>query len=111
VLVQRTRGGAIETLDPPGPPLGILREFMGDRVEPIQLSPGGTLLVMSDGIFEAFAPDKAQFGVETVEAIIKQNPDHSPEQFLETIRSAVQRWQGKIEPVDDQTLVIAQMDR
>ena len=110
VLFRRDRSAPIETLDPPGPPLGVLGEFMADPVEPVQLSPGGMLLVMSDGIFEAFAPDREQFGVERVHSIIMDQPDAAPEQILESIRSSVQQWQKKDEPVDDQTLVIAQVE-
>src|SRR5206468_3922480 len=62
VLARRTIGGEIETLQPPGPPLGVMGEFLADPVEPVQLAPGGMLVVMSDGIFEAFAPDRQQFG-------------------------------------------------
>ena len=35
------------------PPLGVMPDFMADRVEPIQMDPGGTLVVISDGIYEA----------------------------------------------------------
>jgi phosphoserine phosphatase len=110
VLVRRTRGGQIETLEPPAPPLGVLPEFIADPVEPVQLAPGGMLAVMSDGIFEAFAPDRKQFGIENVFEILRQHPDSTPGVVLDSVRASVHRWQGKTEPADDQTLVIAQVD-
>jgi phosphoserine phosphatase len=110
VLYRSQRGGKIETLDPPGPPLGVIGEFVADRVDPVQISPGGMLLVMSDGIFEAFAPDRQQFGVERVEEIVTNQPDATPQRILESIRSSVHQWQKKDEPADDQTLVLAQVE-
>jgi serine phosphatase RsbU (regulator of sigma subunit) len=110
VLALRTRGGPIEELRPPGPPLGVMNEFLAEPMEPVQFSPGGTLLVMSDGIFEAFAPDREQFGVERIEAILKERPDATPSDLLNTIRSSVQAWQQKLDPADDQTVVIAQVE-
>ena len=108
VLAKRTPTSEIESLDPPGPPLGVIGEFLADPVEPMQLSPGGTLLVMSDGIFEAFDPAGEQFGVGNVENIF-QSHMASPGALLDSIRTSVRGWQQKIEPVDDQTLVIAQV--
>jgi serine phosphatase RsbU (regulator of sigma subunit) len=108
VLAKRSPSSEIETLDPPGPPLGVIDEFLADRVDPIQLLPGGTLLVMSDGIFEAFDPTGEQFGVGNVEDIFKSHV-RGPGDLLESIRTSVRAWQQKIEPVDDQTLVIAQV--
>jgi len=109
VLLRRTRETPIETLEPPGPPLGIMPEFMADPVEPIQMESGGMLLVMSDGIFEAFAPDRRQFGVEAVHAILNSNPRATPAEILQSVRSSVHKWQQKTEPADDQTVVIAQV--
>jgi phosphoserine phosphatase len=110
VLARRTRESEIETLQPPGPPLGVMGEFLADPVEPMQLAPGGMLVVMSDGIFEAFAPDRQQFGVERVHDLMTRNPDIKPAELLGAVRSAVHDWQGKPEPADDQTMVIAQVE-
>ncbi|HEX3357899.1 MAG TPA: GAF domain-containing SpoIIE family protein phosphatase [Tepidisphaeraceae bacterium] len=110
VLVMRTREGEIETLNPPGPPLGVMGEFLAERCEPIQFAPGGVLLVMSDGIFEAFNPGGKQFGVENVHELLRAWIGDSPGELLQSIQSAVHVWQGKLEPVDDQTLVIAQLE-
>jgi phosphoserine phosphatase RsbU/P len=109
VLARRTRGGEIVTLDPPGPPLGVMSEFLADPVEPVQLAPGGLLLVMSDGIFEAFNPDGNQFGVESVYQLLQSRPEASPQEILDAIKSSVLDWQRKPDPADDQTVVIAQV--
>ena len=110
VLLRRSPQAPIEVLDAPGPPLGVLPEFVADPVEPIQLESGGMLIVMSDGIFEAFAPDREQFGVERVQAILDSHRDASPGVILDTVRTSVQKWQQKTDPVDDQTMVIAQRE-
>jgi phosphoserine phosphatase RsbU/P len=101
--VQCIRGGA-------GMPLGILPDCFdtGAPTPPtLRLEPGGTLLVMSDGVFEAFDPAGNQFGVERVSEILDSSPGH-PEQLVATMRQTVEAWHLHEDPVDDQTLVAVQ---
>jgi len=64
--------------------------------------------VMSDGIFEAQGPDGDMFGVERVVKILDDGINASPEALLKNVREAVVTWQGKDEPVDDQSIVLVQ---
>ena len=106
VLVRTRAGGEVAMLDPPAPPLGVMPEFLADPVEPLTLDRGGSLVVLSDGIFEAFNAAGEQFGVENV-IKIAQSTSGTPEQLLARIRDSVQQWQGNDEPADDQTVVVA----
>jgi sigma-B regulation protein RsbU (phosphoserine phosphatase) len=70
------------------------------------LHTGGSLVVFSDGIFEAPAPDGNMFGVERVKEILEKYNGQGCGPILGALRSAVQEWQKKIEPIDDQTIVV-----
>jgi serine phosphatase RsbU (regulator of sigma subunit)/CHASE2 domain-containing sensor protein len=101
-----TNGTMLE-LDSTGLPLGIQADcFFDPAPEPLQLETGGSLVVFSDGIFEAPAPDGNMFGVERVKEILEKNNGQGCGPILEALRSAVQAWQQKLEPVDDQTIVV-----
>ena len=79
---------------------------MTDQSVTAHLAPGGMLMIMSDGIIEAFSAAE-EFGVERVCQILDKSRLDPPEAQLESIRAAVREWQGHDEPRDDQTIVIA----
>jgi phosphoserine phosphatase len=120
-LVKPSPGSAIQCmLGGAGFPLGIMPDcfdcgavpFDSQRVqplnaEPLKLEPGGTLLVMSDGVFEAFDPHENQFGIPRVTEILGR--DHAtPADLIAAIRQTVDAWHLRDEPQDDQTLVAVQ---
>jgi len=108
ILCRRGPGHALEVLDPTAPPIGVLDDFAVDQTEVIRIEHGGLLIVMSDGIFEAQGPDGDMFGVERVVKILDDGINASPEALLKNVREAVVTWQGKDEPVDDQSIVLVQ---
>jgi serine phosphatase RsbU (regulator of sigma subunit) len=94
-------------LDSTGLPLGIQPNCFFDSALPgLMLAPGGSLVVFSDGIFEAHAPDGQMFGVERVKEILEKTAGQPLSTIIATLRSAVQKWQAKLEPDDDQTIVV-----
>jgi CHASE2 domain-containing sensor protein len=94
-------------LDSTSMPLGIQTDWVGDAAPPaLKLDPKGMLVVFSDGIFEAPAPDGDMFGVERIKEGLIKARNLPCLQIIAAIRTAVQLWQAKIEPIDDQTIVI-----
>jgi sigma-B regulation protein RsbU (phosphoserine phosphatase) len=107
-LVFRDSGQSpLRLLDPSLPPLGVLDEMPPDRADPIQLLPGGSLIVLSDGIFEARNAKEEMFEIDLVCQILQLNRCLSPRQMIDKLAAAVLAWQGRDEPADDQTIVIA----
>jgi sigma-B regulation protein RsbU (phosphoserine phosphatase) len=98
---------APHVLDTPGYPLGFTPDWPDSPGEPLKLEKGGQLVVASDGIYEAFDPAGEQFGSERVINLLKA-PGRTPAQTIETLKDTINQWQGKEEPPDDQTIVIAQ---
>ena len=102
-----TNSGEMIALDSTGMPLGIMPDcFLEDPQPSLKLGDKGSLIVFSDGIFEAHAPDGNMFGVERVKEILEKTNGQPCEPILSTLRTAVQQWQQKLEPEDDQTIVV-----
>jgi serine phosphatase RsbU (regulator of sigma subunit) len=74
----------------------------------VQLEPGGWLIVLSDGIFEAMTADESHelYGVDRLTDLLDRCRNDSPSDTLACIRDAMVKWQGREEPADDQTVVI-----
>jgi phosphoserine phosphatase RsbU/P len=102
--------GPCELLDPLGPPLGIMPDIALDPAGQLQLDPGGMLIVLSDGIFEARSPTSELLEVERVRAFFDSHAGADPEQLIPALRKMLVKWQGKETPVDDQTAVIIQRE-
>jgi CHASE2 domain-containing sensor protein len=101
------KNGEMLALDSTGMPLGIMPDcFLEDPQPSLKLSDQGSLIVFSDGIFEAHAPDGNMFGVDRVKEILEKTNGQSCEPIIAALRTAVQQWQQKLEPEDDQTIVV-----
>jgi sigma-B regulation protein RsbU (phosphoserine phosphatase) len=110
-LVKRSATSPVECLwGGTGMPLGIMPdcfEIAETSIEPLKLEPGGTLLVMSDGVFEAFNPSGTEFGVPRIIQVLKRNWA-SPGELIAEVRKSVEAWHLRDDPKDDQTLVAVQ---
>lgn len=107
-LVRLSPDAPLEELDPPVQPLGVVAEWTEDAPPPVRLEPGGSLFVVSDGIFEAMNPAGEQFGVARMKRTLDALRSHPPAGIVEGLCAAVSAWQGPQEPLDDQTIVIVQ---
>jgi sigma-B regulation protein RsbU (phosphoserine phosphatase) len=101
--------GELLELDSSGLPLGVQEDWLADDPSPpLKLEPTGRLIVFSDGIFEAHGPTPKAglFGTDAIKEILLKSPQADATQIIHNIRDAVQAFQGKKEPVDDQTIVV-----
>src|SRR5439155_7559545 len=95
----------VEELTPPEMPLGVSHRLTGDPAPPARLEPGGSVAIISDGIFEAMNGAGEQFGMERVIEHLDQRRSCSPQEVISTLRDATNEWTGGAEPADDQTIV------
>jgi phosphoserine phosphatase len=105
-------GEPVRLLEPPAQPLGVLPEW-SDAVAPppVRVLPSGSLVLISDGIYEAANDFGTQFGIERVEGTLDDQPDSCrPGEIIAALRAAVRTWQGTSEPEDDQTIVVVQRE-
>jgi CHASE2 domain-containing sensor protein len=102
-----TPEGQIQELSSSGLPLGVQEDWFADEPSPpLQLGENGRLVVVSDGIFEAHSPNRKLWGTDPIKDILHKSPLASSKEIIEAIRTAVAAWQQKVEPVDDQTIVV-----
>ena len=74
--------------------------------EELQLDPGDTLVVFSDGISEAMNPDGEEFGEDRLVSCARANCDLEPAKLLECILEAVQHFRADALQNDDLTVCI-----
>jgi len=95
----------IRRLETGGRPLGILpgSTYEEDRV---QLSAGDTLVLFSDGVPEASAPDGEAFGDDRILEVVLAHLSETPEQITGAVMAAVRAFCHDACQRDDITLVV-----
>src|ERR1044072_1125444 len=99
-------GGDVETLGPTGVPLGLLPN-VSYRAATVQLWPGDSLVLYTDGITEAVDEDDEELGLERLVALCRAHRADAPAMLADAIERAVAEFVGTRPPHDDCTLLIA----
>jgi len=97
--------GRIEYLIEGGVALGVLAEARYEE-RPIALQPGDVLVMYTDGVSEATAPDGQMFGRSRIEDTVRRLRDRPSAAILDGIVEAVLEWSAERGPSDDLTLVV-----
>ncbi len=71
----------------------------------LQLRPGSKLFLYTDGLTEAINSEKEMFGTDRILEVLNQAKDLSPEQIIETMKTAVNKFVNNNEPFDDLTMI------
>lgn len=90
-----------------GLPLGILEDVEYEDVT-IELKPGQTLVLYTDGITESMAPDEREFGITGIEAALN-SCSGDPDCVVQSIRDDLRDHEAGQRPADDQTIVAIQL--
>ena len=90
-------------------PLGILPDIQFSRSAPIQLHSGDVVVMLTDGVLEASAPDRTPFGKERTVQVVRQYREQPATQIIEALRVAVADYTARAELSDDLTLVVIKM--
>ena len=97
---------AFDLLQADAMPLGISATLDITIGDPICMNPGDILAVISDGVFEAFDPQGAQFGTDRAIAVIAEHRQESPKQILAALREGVAAFTSGAPADDDPTVII-----
>ena len=71
----------------------------------IQLEPGGSIFVYTDGIPEATDTNGGMFGTDRMLESLNRRPDNKPSVFIQEVISAVNEFTGEAPQFDDMTMV------
>ncbi len=102
----RAGAEAIEELDATSPMLGLAEPL--DAVDrTVVLAPGDRLVLWTDGVTDASAPDGARFGDRRFhDALIRGARKGDAATMVASVMREIQRWTGGSPPADDVTLVV-----
>lgn len=107
-LIRET-DGTVTVLDSPhaGPPLGIMSD-VDYPASHIRLKPGQTIAIYTDGITEAFSPDRKMYGEQRLRSILARGGEDA-NQVVANIIQDVGDFAGLDNRSDDRTLVVARV--
>jgi serine phosphatase RsbU (regulator of sigma subunit) len=97
--------GRIERLEPTSTVLGIFVP-LASEIREVELAPGDTLVVFSDGATEAMSDAGEEFGDARVVETVLANRELAPNELLAKLVRTVQVFSGR-EQEDDLTLLVA----
>ncbi len=99
------RGGAVETVQVEGFPLGMFRSAEYEE-RTLQTEPGDTLVFFSDGLVDAENPSGEMFGSERLVAAVLANRELSASQIADAITEEVAEFKEGRDRFDDETVVV-----
>ena len=108
IILAKLKAGCV-VLDDTGPPLGWFPDACYPVTE-IGLEPGDFLLLLTDGIEEAFDPSGEPFGRQRVIDVLRRTHDQPVARIVEAIHRAVRDFHGAASPHDDATVFVARID-
>jgi len=104
-LLWRAKNRKVELLKATSPPIGIFG-YKGHQVATIDLHPGDTMVLYTDGITEARSPDNELFGLDRLIKTVASRASDSPEILQQYIQSQVVNFWRHSTGRDDATLLV-----
>ncbi len=86
--------------------MGLFESWQAELAE-VQLNPGDTLVLYTDGVTEAANADEEEFGASRLLETVVSHSHLGPEALLQAVVQAVQQFSSGSEQQDDITLVVA----
>ena len=71
----------------------------------LQMEPGSSLFLYTDGLAEAIDSDNRMFGTERILEKLNTGPSKSPQETLRSMKEAVDAYVQGMEPFDDLTMM------
>lgn len=103
-VLLRADGRVVALVDG-GVALGVLSDARYDD-RPVALRPGDVLVLYTDGVSEAEAPNGEQFGMTRIEETLKSLASGTASEILAGMVAAVHAWAGERGLSDDLTLMV-----
>ena len=98
--------GSVEVLPKSNNALVGIFDDMEYEENTLQLASGDTLVMFTDGVTEAWNPQKMEFGTERLNAILGGLVDKGSRQIVDTIKTAITDFAEGAEQSDDITMLV-----
>ena len=98
-------GGMVETLSDGGLVLGMFDDVVYDGGY-VEMRPGDTLVIYSDGVTETWDPDGEEFAEERLRALVVRNRTLDAESLQQAILREIERFGAGARATDDRTIVV-----
>ncbi len=106
-LLYRANNQTVTTIPLKGMPLGGFTTYPYQQTS-LELDPGDTLLLMSDGFPEQFNKDHEMRGYDFATSFFREQCPNNPETIISSFTSALADWRKDQPQTDDVTFVIYQ---
>ena len=107
--VLDSSGEVKEYLQSTGIPLAIMPEADFPVRGPVQLEPGDTVFLPTDGLHEAKSPDGDFLGKENMLEVVRVNRNRSAGEIVQALRDVVCEFCSPERPADDLTAVVVKV--
>ncbi|MCD7806450.1 MAG: SpoIIE family protein phosphatase [Lachnospiraceae bacterium] len=103
-MLKRSQKGFELLHDDHGFVMGVMEDMPHESYE-IQLYPGDSVFVYTDGVPDAADRDENQFGRERTLEVLNVDPDAAPEALLTRVKKSIDEFVGETEQFDDITML------
>ncbi len=106
LLLYRTSDDTSLELSATTLPMGILPKLDTQLPDPIELQPGDTLLLITDGFFEWFNPGNEAYGTQRIFDLVRANPRATSAELIHILHQAVVAFGEGTPQADDLTAIV-----
>jgi phosphoserine phosphatase RsbU/P len=107
ILLYRARTDDFVSYSADAPPCGVFSmPYSPDDAQRFTMEPGDILLALTDGFYEAPAPDGHRMTEDRVKEMVHEKRTGSAREILDHVKRTVHAWSREGPPEDDQTGVI-----
>ncbi|MCK5281382.1 MAG: SpoIIE family protein phosphatase, partial [Cyclobacteriaceae bacterium] len=103
--LYRSESNSVEELLTKGMPLGTFKDFPYETQE-AGLSPGDTILLLSDGMPELINEKGEMFGYERISDKFRESAHYKPDEIINLLKDTASGWINDKDPGDDVTFVV-----
>jgi len=107
-VILRRADGSVETIDLFAPPLGV-RLPVDIPQRTLDVQPGDTFVLHSDGIYETRSLEGEDYGLDRLTDVVQRNGGGTAEQLRNAIIAEVSIFRGRADAADDLTVVVGRI--
>ncbi|MBN1543674.1 SpoIIE family protein phosphatase, partial [candidate division KSB1 bacterium] len=102
-------GRLLHSAESNGIPLGFMKNYVFSTHEPIQLKAGDIVVVLTDGVTEAIAPDESLFGLQKTIDFIARHRDKNAAEIVALLNQAAFEFSQQVKAEDDITSLVCKV--